>query len=228
MNLRRNTKRYRFIGIIFLAGVISLMAIASGCQGFSGSPLSFVLKFPQTVDLGELWLIEDVNCFTCGTGEKYLGRATGQYDISLPAAHWFVSLRMPKNASALLHHLGDPSLSNIGDIKLESSDVTDDDLKYLALINLWSINLSKTRITGRGLGYLRPNKKWSFIELRDCVALDPMYLAHFKGWRRSTIRLVSYRWTGEVYSEKELKLLDMASQMICDHQPENVCGTQIR
>jgi len=135
---------------------------------------------------------------------------------------------MPKNASALLHHLGDPSLSNIGDIKLESSDVTDDDLKYLALINLWSINLSKTRITGRGLGYLRPNKKWSFIELRDCVALDPMYLAHFKGWRRSTIRLVSYKWTGEVYSEKELKLLDMASQMICDHQPENVCGTQIR
>ena len=205
------------------------MTIASGCRGFSGSPLSFILKFPQTVDLGELWLIEDVNCFTCGTGEKYLGRATGHYDISLPAAHWFVSLRMPKNASALLPHLGgDPSLSNIGDIKLESSDITDDDLKYLAPINLRSINLSKTRITGKGLRYLRPNKKWSFVELRDCVALDPMYLAHFKGWRRSTIRLVPYKWTGEVYSEKELKLLDMASQMICDHQPENVCGTQIR
>jgi hypothetical protein len=229
VNLRDSTKRDRFIGTMTLAGVLSLMAIAIGCQGFSGSPLSFVLKFPQTVDLGELWLVEDVNCFTCGTGEKYLGRAIGEYDISLPAAHWFVSLRMPKNVSPLLPHLADhPSLSNIGDINLESSNVSDDDLKYLAPINLRSINLSKTGITGKGLGYLRPNKKWSFVELRDCIALDPKYLAHFKGWRRSTIRLVSYKWTGEVHSERELKLLDMASQMICDHKPESLCGTQIR
>jgi len=229
MNFRNSIKKDRFVGIILLPAAVCLMTIASGCHGFSGSPLSFILKFPQTVDLGELWLIEDVNCFTCGTGEKYLGRAMGKYEISLPAAHWFVSLRMPKNASALLPHLGDdPSLSNLGDINLESSDVTDDDLRYLAPINLRSINLSKTRITGKGLGYLRPNKKWSFVELRDCIALDPKYLAHFKGWRRSTIRLVSYKWTGEVYSEKELKLLDTARRMICDHQPENVCGTQIR
>jgi hypothetical protein len=168
MNFRHSTERDRFIGIIFLAGVVCLMTIAIGCRGFSGSSLSFILKFPQTVDLGELWLIEDVNCFTCGTGEKYLGRASGNYDISLPAAHWFVSLRMPKNASALLPHLGgDPSLSNLGDINLESSDVKDDDLRYLASINLRSINLSKTRIRGEGLRYLSPKKKWSFVELRD-------------------------------------------------------------
>ena len=88
--------------------------------------------------------------------------------------------------------------------------------------------LSKTEITGEGLKFLRPNAKWIFVDLRDCHALEPKYLAHFKGWKRSTIRLTPYKWTGEFHSEKELKLLEGAKQIICDGQSENVCGTQIR
>src|SRR5262249_22683431 len=94
--------------------------------------LVFTLEFPMTTDLGELALVEDVNCFTCGNGEKTLGRSTGRYQVRLPAAHWYVSLRMPKKASALLPYLDHPSLTNIGDLGLAGSDVKDSDLKYLA------------------------------------------------------------------------------------------------
>jgi len=207
--------------------LIVLIATMSGCEGSFGYPWHFTLKFPETADLGELWLVEDVNCFTCGNGEKYLGHATGTHDIHLPAAHWFVRLKMPKNASALLPNLADPSLSNIGEINLEGSDITDSDLKYLAGINLCSVNLSRTKITGFGLKYLRPNRKWIFVYLHGCDNLDPQYLSHFKGWKLATISLVGYKW-GESYSEHEMKVLESARQFICDGQPEDICGTQIR
>ncbi len=208
--------------------VILLAVVTSSCVTSSGSPLSFRLVFPATVDVGELWLVENVNCFTCGNGEKDLGRAMGVRDIKLPAARWFVSLRMPKDASHLLPYLKNPSLIKIGDLQLQGSDVRDDDLRHIAEIDLRSINLSKTKITGAGLKYLRPNRKWTFVDLTDCDALDPEHLTHFRGWRRSTIRLTSHKWGDDKYNEMEMKLLDRAKQIICEGQPEEVCGTQIR
>ena len=201
--------------------------LVAGCVTACGYPLSFTLEFPTSSDLGELWLVEDVNCFTCGAGEKHLGRATGSRNIYLPAAHWFVSLRMPKNASELLPHLAHPSLSNIGDVNLEGSDVKDEGLKYIAHLNLRSINLNRTQITGAGLRYLRPNEKWIFVDLRGCEKLDLKYLVHFKGWKRSTVSVVGYKW-GEKNTDQEKRLLEVANHVICDNQPENVCGTQIR
>ena len=209
--------------------LFTLATLTASCfTSILTATLVFTLEFPLTTDLGELRLVEDVNCFTCGNGEKTLGRAMGRYKIRLPAAHWYVSLRMPKNASALLTYLDHPSLSNIGDLGLAGSDVKDSDLKYLASINLRSINLSMTHITGEGLKYLKPHRKWIFVNLEHCDELNPFYLSHFKGWTRSTIRLVPYKWSGDSYSEHDLRLLDSAKQVICDNQPENVCGTQIR
>ena len=135
---------------------------------------------------------------------------------------------MPKNASRLLPHLAHPSLSSIGDIDLQRSDVKDDDLRHIGRINLRSINLSGTNITGAGLKYLKASQKWLFVDLQSCEELNPQFLAHFRGWKRSTIRLVPYKWTGDTYSAAEGKLLDYAKQIICDGQPENICGTQIR
>ena len=135
---------------------------------------------------------------------------------------------MPTNASRLLPHLARPSLSNIGDIDLRGSDVKDEDLRYIAGINLRSINLSRTRITGAGLKYLKPNGRWMFVDLQSCDELDAQFLAHFRGWKRSTIRLVPYKWTGDTYLAAEARLLDRAKQIICEGQPENICGTQIR
>jgi hypothetical protein len=211
-------------------GIVAALAItlAVGCVSSSGYSTSFVLQFPEDVDLGELWLIEDVNCFTCGAGATNLGHAVSKHQIHLPASHWFVSLRMPRSASHLMPRLTDPSLSTIGDLQLKQSDVTDDDLKSIAGINLRSIDLSQTKIRGDGLRYLKPNAHWTFVDLTRCDALDPQYLAHFKGWKRSTIRLVSYKSSGETYSDKELSLLDKAKQIICEGQAENICGTQIR
>src|ERR1051326_2109987 len=178
------------------------MTISGACSEFPYYPHFFTLEFPAGSDLGELWLIEDVNCFTCGTGEKYLGRAKGSFEIELPAPHWYVSLRMPKNASALLPHLKHPSLTNIGDLNLRGSDVTDDDLKHIEGINLRSINLSKTKINGSGLKYLHPNSKWTFVDLEDCDTLNPEYLAHFRGWTRATIRVLPRKSTGGQYSDR--------------------------
>jgi hypothetical protein len=186
------------------------------------------LHLPDRADLGELWLREDVNCFTCGTGQQNLGRATGTHEIHLPAAHWYVSLKVPKDAAALMQYLDDPSLRNIGDIDLANSDVTDADLKHLEGIDLRSIELSRTRITGEGLKHLRPHRKWIFVNLEDCPQLDPRYLDHFRGWTRATIRVTSHISPGEPYTLTEAQLLAAARRIICNDQPEQVCGTQIR
>jgi hypothetical protein len=217
-----NASVYRSGAMILLAGMMA------GCMTTFGYPRSFSLQFPNDLDLGELWLFEDVNCFTCGNGDKSLGRAKGRHDIQLPAEHWFVSLKMPKSASKLLPHLVHPTLVNIGDLQLKGSDVTDGDLRYLQGMNLRSIDLRETKIRGEGLRFLKPNRKWTFVKLAGCDVLRPEYLSHFKGWRRATISLVDYKWSGEKYSEAELQLLAHAKQIICDGRPENLCGTQIR
>src|SRR5262245_37551299 len=161
------------IGLI----LFTLATLTGGCfRSLQEPAIAFTLEFPADVDLGELWLVEDVNCFTCGNGEIKLGRAIGRHDVQLPAAHWYVSLRMPKNAAALLPPLEHPSLVNIGDLNLLGSDVKDDDLKHVVSLNLRSINLSKTHITGEGLTYLKPHKRWIFVSLEHCDELNADYL----------------------------------------------------
>jgi hypothetical protein len=204
---------------------MGLVTIFSGYNLAIDSSQSFTLNFPGKIDLGELWLIEDVNCFTCGNGIKYLGRAKGNYKIHLPAPHWYVSLRMPKSSANLLPNLATASMSNIGDLDLSGSDLKDDDLKYIAKINLQSINLSKTKINGSGLHNLRKHKKWIQVDLYDCDKLQPKYLAHFRGWQRSTIRLIS---PTNLDSHHQKELINRAQKIICDGKPENICGTQIR
>lgn len=192
------------------------------------TPPPFVLEFPATESLGALSIVEDVNCFTCGTGSQDLGEARGPHTIQLPAQRWFVSLVMPRAASALMHHLSHPSLAKIGNLNLRGSDVTDDDLRHLANVDLRSIDLSGTAITGEGLRHLRPHARWTFVTLLSCPQLDPKYLRHFAGWKRSTIRLVPYKSSGQTYSDAERQLLERAQQEICDGRTEEECGTQIR
>lgn len=224
-------QKLRCKGIIAAYIVIGLVSLVGGCNRVIDypqsldSPQSFTLNFPQKIDLGELWLIEDVNCFTCGNGIKYLGRATGDYKINLPAPNWYVSLRMPKKSANLLPNLATPSMSNIGDIDLSGSDLKDDDLRYIAKINLRSINLSRTKILGSGLRYLSPHKKWMSVDLYECDKLELKYLAHFRGWNRSTIGLVSHT---SVKSRHKKEIIDRAQQIICDGKPENICAIQIR
>ena len=204
------------------------LLLVGGFAGCPGKSPSFTLEFPATDDLGELWLIEDANCFTCGSGEENLGRAKGKREITLPASHWYVSLRMPQKASRLMPLLEHPSLVNIGEIDLRNSDIRDEDLKYLSGFNLRSLSLQNTGITGMGLKYLKPNKKWTSIDLRNCGQLEAQNLVHFKGWKRSTISLVPRKSSAENYTAGEEKLLSDAKRLICSNQPENLCGTQIR
>jgi len=207
---------------------VMVVLVTAGCDISSGQPSSFTLEFPVTESLGMLRIVEDVNCFTCGTGEKDLGAASGRVEVDLPASHWFVSLKIPRNASRLMPYLKHPSLANLGDIDLHGTDIKDEDLQYVSGIHLRSINLSDTGITGAGLKYLHPHPKWTWVELLNCPHLDAQFLAHFRGWDRSTIRLTPYTWAGETHSADELQLLKFAKHFICADQPETVCGTQIR
>jgi len=189
---------------------------------------SITLHFPDNVSLGELRVVEDVNCFTCGNGHQELGDARGQKIVRLPANRWYISLTMPKQAAALVPYLDEPSLRAIGDINLAQSDVRDGDLKHLDSIELRSIDLSKTHITGEGLRYLHPHSHFIFVTLTDCPQLDPRFLAHFRGWKRATIRVTTASYGHEPDSDRERALLAAARHFICDDQPEQTCGTQIR
>ena len=202
-----------------IATVGSLL-LAAAC-----SRLSFTLEFPSTESLGTVSLVEDVNCFTCGTGRQDLGAASGRIQVKLPAAHWYVSLTMPRNASHLMPHLANPSLANVGDLDLQGSDVTDDDLRYVTGVRLRSINLARTMISGDGLRYLHEHDRWTWVTLAECPRLNVESLARFKGWKRATIRVTSSR-DGE--SDQDAHLLERARHVICGEQPEDVCGTQIR
>ncbi|CAA9302844.1 hypothetical protein AVDCRST_MAG92-5254, partial [uncultured Coleofasciculus sp.] len=82
-----------------------------------------------------------------------------------------------------------------------------------------------TKISGSGLRYLNPHKKWISVALYDCDKLEPKYLAHFRGWNRSTIGLVSHT---SVKSRHKREIIDRAQQIICNGKPENICGIQIR
>ena len=71
---------FLFLSFVLFVGGVFKFHQSSGSKEISsfGQPASFTLEFPATTSLGELWLIEDVNCFTCGTGEKNLGQAMGK------------------------------------------------------------------------------------------------------------------------------------------------------
>lgn len=215
----------RVVKFILLTGIIvaALTTLAS-----RSDDVTLALHFPKDQNLGELWKVEDVNCFTCGAGEEYIGPATGDYRIRLPAPHWFVSLRMPKQATHLMPYLGEASLKNIEDINLQNSDITDSDLAYLSHINLRSLNLRGTKITGSGFQYLRPPEHFFFLDVTKCSALKPDTLSHFKGWESMALVLVGYKSEDEKYTAPEQALLDEARKLVCDNQSENICHIQIR
>ena len=208
-----NQMAVRLLKLLSLKAIILILVM--GCS----RPEPFTLEFPADVNLGKLSIVEDVNCLTCGNGVRELGDATGLHDIRLPAPHWFVSLELPNKASHLLAHLRHPSLSKLGMIDLNDSDVSDSDLAHLASIPLRYIYLENTDITGEGLQYLKADPYWVRVDLTGCHRLDPQYLSQFKGWTRATI-VLPY--------ESNDRRRTLAHQIICDGQPEEICGTQIR
>jgi hypothetical protein len=199
----------------WLFHLVTMCVALAGCS----KPEPFVLEFPADVSLGTLSIVEDVNCYTCGTGNNRVGDARGSQPVRLPDHHWFASLEMPRQASHLMRHLRHPSLSRLGRIGLRNSDVKDVDLANLTSIPLRYLDLRDTRITGKGLQHIRAHPEWVHVDLKGCNQLDLKYLAHFKGWTRATIALP--------YGPADSRRL-RASQIICDSQPESVCKTQIR
>lgn len=195
--------------------LVLLWALLAGCS----KPDPFTLEFPADQSLGRLALVEETDCFTCENGYQDLGEARGLRQIELPDERWFVSLRMPAEASRLIRHLEHPSLVRLGMLDLANSDVSDDDLAALASMRLRTLNLAHTRITGVGLAALKPHPVWSEVHLEGCDALRPAALRHFRGWQRASIFL-------DYPSGDPRRAL--AERAICDGQPGQTCPTQIR
>lgn len=202
----------RQIRLIFL---VTFSMVLAGCS----KPAPFVLEFPADTSLGTLSIVEDVNCYTCGTGNELVGDARGSQQVQLPGHRWFASLEMPKQASHLMSHLRHPSLRKLDRIGLRHSDVNDADLANLASMPLRYLDLRDTNITGEGLRHVRAHADWSHIDLDGCNRLDLKYLVHFKGWTRATIALP--------YGPDDQRRA-LARQILCDGRPEDDCKTQIR
>ncbi len=181
--------------------------------GISGCQKSFTLNFPENESLGELSIIEDVNCFTCGTGEEQLGNAVGNIKVTLPADRWFVHLDLPEKVSHLLFHLESPSLSKINSLDLTNSDINDDDLKYLSGLYLERIDLAGTAITGEGLRYLKPNK-FFWLNVEETPNLNLQNLAVFQEYRGINIQL------------GDPERLELAKKLFCSEDP-TLCKRQI-
>lgn len=173
---------------------------------------TITLDFTATADLGEVWLIEDVNCFTCGNGMKRLGRTRGVIKTKRPAEHWYVELRVDRNANKL-NTLNHPSHHKIESINLEQRAVTDQSLTHLTW-PLRALNLSKTHITGQGLKHLKPHPKWTSISIEETPKLDPTSLKHLKTWTRLSIHSAKHKST--------------LKQTLCDNKPDPPCQIQLR
>jgi hypothetical protein len=150
---------------------------------------TIVLNFPDNIDLGEVWIIEDVNCFTCGTGQKLVGRAKGEVSISLPKG-WYVELKVDPEAVTQLSALQNIDSSQIQSLDLSDSSISDDDLQYISHLKLQELFLYNTSLTGKGFSYIkRDDTEWFHLGLRDCKNLKTQFFSHFKDWNDLSISL---------------------------------------
>ena len=156
-----------------------------------------------------------------------LGEAQGTYNIELPKPHWFVSLRMRKQSSSVMPYLEDESLTHIGDIDLSESDISDADLANISHIQLRSINLQGTNITGEGLRHLNPHRSFFYLDISDASELVLENLEHFRGWRRLAL-IVLGDHPDSCLQKPTHPLCVRTREIVCDNQPEAVCGIQIR
>jgi hypothetical protein len=183
-------KQIKLLMKLMLLGVILsvimpmfLMILFYTSHEINNHPRSLTLNFPKNISLGEITIFEDVNCFTCGTGEKFIGEAKGEIKINLPSDRWFIHLDMPRNASSLMPYLKATSLTEIHSLNLSKSDVQDNDLQYIANMKLRKINLSGTSITGQGLHFAKPTNshKFFWIDVTDTPNLALKNLEFLKG-----------------------------------------------
>lgn len=198
-------------------------------KSFLTSSSTITLNFPENVSLGEVWLIEDRDCFTCNNGISEIGQARGQKTITLPTSRWFIELQMQTRISHLLPYLSkNDSLQQVESINMKSSDIKDEDLSSLKYFKLISINLSNTRISGSGLVYLQPHPDWIYVDVSCNSHLKFEHLEHFSDWKNATITVTgdcpnqSHLNSSEL-SIKNNRLIKRAKNHICQQRPEEQC-----
>lgn len=155
----------------------------------------------------------------------------GVQTITVPGHGWYIELQMSESASVLLPYLSqDKSMSKLGSLILQGSDVADADLQHLTGIPLLNVDLRETGINGSGLRYLQPNDDWTSIDLRYCQNLNVDTLSHFQSWSSATITVTDGEFHGFDEHDRPVvhgALYKKARQAICGDRPETECA-QVR
>ena len=167
-----------------------LLAVLSVFLFLQSAPSEiYVLEFPKDKSLGELWIVEDVNCFSCGNGKNRAGEAQGRVEVTLPAKHWFIRLDVAKGALGNLKGLKALEANAISAISFSRTDIADGDLVHLSHLRLKHLDLSYTAITGRGLLHLKARSDWLSVDLEGTQLLEPENLKALLGQNRISINL---------------------------------------
>ncbi len=147
------------------------------------------LKFPDNISLGALWIIEDVNCFTCGNGEELVGEARGYVRVRLPAEHWYVKLVVSQSAVRHLSALQRLDAGAIEAVSFAGTTVKDADLIAISSLRIRDLDLSDTAVDGTGLAHLKNRAAWLSVSLRASRHLDANAINKLAGHNHISINL---------------------------------------
>lgn len=148
-----------------------------------------VLKLPNDVSLGKLWVIENVNCFTCGNGEKFVGEARGHVKIELPAKHWYIKLAVSPGAVRHLDALHNLAPDTIEAVSFVGTELEDAGLFAVSKLMLRELDLSRTSIDGTGFKHLTNRAAWLSIDLRSARNLKPDAFDQLVGQNQISLNL---------------------------------------
>lgn len=149
-----------------------------------------ILNLPEDVNLGEIWMIQDQNCMTCGAGPKFVSSAQGRVKVRLSDPRWFVEIRVSPDSISHLHFLSNVQSGQVTSIDLSNTSVSDQDLQHINHLDLGYLNLNNTDISGEGFRYVSNPYDWLHVSVRDSKNLEIKNFAHFSGWNKVSFELL--------------------------------------
>ncbi|MGP1384583.1 MAG: hypothetical protein ACTS2F_13555 [Thainema sp.] len=138
------------------------------------------LNFVTNQPIGELYVIQDANCFTCAYEEKPGGTAQGTVQVEVPDFRWYVLLIVSSSGATQLRYLQNIKSGDIEVIDLSDTSVTDADLQFISHLELNELNLDNTNITGSGLESLVFSNSSFSLSLENCQNLNKSMILALK------------------------------------------------
>lgn len=174
----------RAAAILLYLPLALLLAMSSACS--RREPIAErTLEFPAGGSLGRLWIVEENPSFLSRSGEVDKGDARGRLRIAVPSG-WQLELRVSAQGATDLSGLSRLNAADLWGLSFHNLPVGDDELRHIVpLTGLRFLDLSNTRITGRGLARLEGLRNLQILDLTGSAITDAGLagLGHFSGLR---------------------------------------------